>query len=218
MAHGTTRNFKDISNHPIAIMDILVINDTEKEQRYNVTVIEVLEDTDMFRRFTVKNINSTDPDLKVNQSFEIKIPRGRPTSGLVITPEDMLKVKEAGESMVGNIQEHAVDALKEFLDSKPEFNYRYGYKNCLMYLQKLGYLPSDDKKARQSLSYLIRKNKHMFHSTGGSVSSLTPSRVAGQEMPHLQNSLIKTVDFDKLMTGIRMVLDSGIFGEIEYRK
>lgn len=207
--------YKDISGQPINAGDMLILYNPAKEERHKFFVEEVDEITETTRRIRARVVESTDLTLKPGITvLPLKLDASVPQLGVVIPHDIMTKGLTQKE-----LDDVIAVELRKFLDNKPP-KYSAKFRTCVEFLQDIGLLDrvSDyEKQLRPRLRRVLQKNKDLFRSDGGTVFS-TGKPIAEAITGYSNNpmSTLKVVDFPKLTMGLRLILESGVFGDIRF--
>lgn len=205
----------DISGAVITEGDFIITAQPEIEERYKLYVEHVDQLDDYNRQLKVRVVESTNPSHKPGMTtFTVKLNVLTPVMGYIIPRTDLSGGLTARE--LNNIM--ALELVK-WLDNRPP-DFKAPFAACVEYLVQLGYMErgaSYTRILRPRLSRLLRGRREMFRSDGGMVYSRgtaydTPQSV----MPTSGVQPIKGVNLTKLYAGIRLLLESGVLGDVRF--
>lgn len=204
------REYTDISQTPIAKGDVvIVLDDDNPEIAYTLRISRVETDTERaVRRLTatVISVSETIEGVSPGQVIPVEISMSTPTRGIVMKNVDLSKDLTFIEQ-----RESIVSALIEYLNTKPDQNYRSTYDTLIAFLQSGGYydqtIPYDQCKKR--LTQLLRDYDKYFRISGKYISYTGRPFASAQDVEIVRHDpRQKRVKFGKMMQGIRLILES----------
>lgn len=208
--------YKDISGAPINEGDFLIMVNPTREERHKFYVEEVKEENDTVRIIRARVVESTDLTLKPGKDvLPLRIDASVPALGVVI-PKDVF-TKGLTDKQVDDVI--AIE-LRKWLDNKPP-HYKAKFAACVKFLQNTGFLETDAdyrKVLRPRLARILKKNSDLFLSNGGIVYS-TGKPIGGDTTTGYTNnpmSNVRVVDMTKLTMALRLILESGILGDVRF--
>jgi len=207
--------YTDVSNAPLAPDDLLVIWDgTKQEGEQHTFKIENVIDEPTQRTVTCTLVDSTDKSKAIATSHTFAIDKGTPLMGAV------LRASETGTGLDVVAQANLIAVeLHRFLSQRAANDFGASWAQCVDYLSRLGLLPKEEEYEEQKKKlrgFLKPYINDLFKSHSGYIFS-TNKTLKETVIPGAGGVgpvVIKRVNMPKLVLGIRMVLESGIFGDV----
>lgn len=209
--------FKDISNAEINPGNFVVIEDPTKDARYFLKIDDVRQESDSVRVLSASEIQRGEDGKPQSVPFEFRLVRGIPQLGCVLDStvlEDNVRESRAK----GDVDNMIAYELNKVLSKRVLERYGMPMKQAVFYLQNLGLLDNDPEIAKKYLVNFRRRHGEIFESKGGYIYLIQGDRKSKQQGGQSAGSDYKKirVDFNKFVLGARLVLESGVFGEVEF--
>jgi hypothetical protein len=212
-----TRTFgkwTDISGAPLEAGDVVIIYDQKSEDQHTFQINSVTELEDNVRAVKCTLLDSTNSEYRIGTQVDLTFNPLNYVAGSLIKKDEAMSKMDALQ-----INDVMVVELYKWLMSQPERNYRRKFSECVDYLVQLQLLPEDDdyKLQQKRLTAAIKMRTEYFRSTGGHISATgVEMKETSVRLNNINNSTktIKRIKLNKLVAGIRLVLESGIFGDI----
>ena len=204
--------FKDVSQTELAAGDYLIIDDRTKGERYAFEVVERLrddEDEPHIHAYKMLVVESTSPNIKTGSVLKrVQIDRRVQTWGQVLRRDDA----SARMSAV-DLDDFCIIELRKYLD-RQEFS-KARFKDCVEFLVRMRALPGDGGTALGSPNYkfvqrLCKRFEKFAYSKGGWIRSTGAYlQIAEHELGGgAGGRQVITIDFPKLVLGLRFLLES----------
>lgn len=205
----------DIAGAPLEPGDMVITYDRETEDEHTFQVNQVVDLKDNIREIKATLLDSTNPNYSVGTVVTLEFNPTRYLEGAVIKKADVMSKMDALQ-----INDVMIVELYKWLMAQPHRNYRRKFADCVAYLVHMQLLPEDDHydTQRKRLTAALRMRPEYFKSQGGYISATgvemkeTSIRLSGNGISGAKT--IRRVKLNKLVAGIRLVLESGIFGDI----
>jgi hypothetical protein len=199
----------DLSGVEIEEGDILYVPDDEKETVHMFRVEKVTHRDEANRVIRVRTIKSG--NLAVNSYLDLVINAAVPTFGRIVKHGD---VKKQDFTPI-EADNFLINELRIYLDGMPKL--QSPVKNVvdfLMYHKVLEHANYED--AKKHVLKVIRTRKDLFTSKGGWIKSNgVPYDVPSTAFLPGMISASRKVKLSKVYMAVRLLLESGLFGEIE---
>ncbi len=211
-------DYMDISSASLEVGDMLVIFNPNDESKTTSEILAIEEVSELRRTITLNLLQSTSEALKVGTKFSITLDRDVPCLGIVVrkTPQDQV---EEGATFV-NIESICAVRLRSWLDGRIDDSYGASYKSCIKFLKESDLLPMNttETAANKFITRLVRNNKSILRRGGAFIFSTGSSNVGAVNnnvsLAELHNKNFREVSMSKLRLGLRLIMESGILGEI----
>lgn len=206
----------DISNAPLARGDLLKIWNEAQEVKRTFQVLDITENEDGTSRLIKGQVvDTTDPNEQIGVEVEFWLPRAQPILGAHI------KVDERFERLSGvEANDLMAVELYKWLMARTLYNYGAEFKKCVEFLKGAGFIPKgeDYQIAQNRVRAMMRQRGEMFRSVGGKIFGTgvdLSQNLQGKSLDGRGNVIvIRRIKLSKLYMGIRLVLESGIFGDV----
>lgn len=211
----TTERWSDISNAPIAPGDILKIFNEASEVKRSFQIINVEDNEDStIRLIKARVIDTTDPNERIGVEVDFNLPRAQPILGTLIRMDEKFERLSAVET-----NDLMAVELYKYLMSRANSNYGAPFKLCVQFLVGAGFIPATEEytQAQNRVRMMMRQRGELFRSSGGKIFG------TGVDLQHQIKGgkdlgggaiVIRRVKLGKLYMGIRLILESGLLGEV----
>lgn len=213
MFDARAKNYNDISNAPMGPDDVLsIFNDNDEHER-TFKICKVDESPDETHRIVrAELINSTCSQDVLGTTVVFRVPRSEPFMASLIRESDVRT----------NIDPVAMEnivctELYKFLMSRTRNNYGSSYIEMIRFIKAQGLVGDfhSDSELRKYLQRLVSRHKDLFRVAGKYIfaTGIDPTTYITQSRPVPSALAVKRVSMSKVSLAIRLILESGIFGE-----
>lgn len=211
-----TERWVDISNAPLARGDMLKIWNEAAEVKRTFMILDIQEREDgIIREITAQVIDTTDPNEQVGVEVTFNLPRTEPILGTHIKVDERFEKLTAVET-----NDLMAVELYKWLMSRSMYNYGAEFRKCVEFCKGAGFIPKgeDYHVSQNRVRAMMRQRGEMFRSSGGKIFGTGVDLSQGLHGKSLDGKghavVIRRVKLGKLYMGLRLILESGIFGEV----
>ena len=204
--------YTDISGAPLEAGDMVKVQDTSTDDLHTFQILEVTERPNNVKAVAASLIDSTNPEYKIGSRVNLTFDPTQYIAGIVIKKSEVMSRMDALQ-----INDLMVVELYKWLMSLPEYNYRRSYKDCVKYLVELQLLPDTDDYSLQQkrLNTAMKTRAEYFKSTGSYITAtgIEMKETSVKMSQGMGASQVKRLKLTKLVTGIRLIIESGFLGD-----
>lgn len=209
--------YYDISRAPLEPGDILTIFDEQTETRSTLVIESIAELPDKSGRKTLVTIlETTAANVEAGVKFDMTIEYGAVTNGTILKKVDT----NSGLDEVQLLNLYAVQLYK-WLMTRGANDYQAKFKDCVQWLMDANYFPNDTYANNQNRlrAVIAAKPRLLTSKKGGWVQAsgrdLNTEMLGGlaQKLGGASISQPKVVKWGQFTAGVRLIMESGIFGE-----
>lgn len=206
----------NISDVPIAPNDLVRIYNESLETKRTFQVQDVKDNGDSTARIiSAILVDTTDPNELIGTPVDFTLPRAETILGAVI------KVDERFERLTGvETNDLMAVELYKWLMARSMYNYGAEFRKCVEFLKGCGFIPrgEDYQLSQNRVRAMMRQRGEMFRSSGGKIFGTGVDLSSGLQGKSIEGKglvvPIRRVKLGKLYMGIRLILESGVLGEM----
>lgn len=214
--------YTDISNAPIEADDILVLWNEKEEHEYVFRVVTVIDDPSNAtkRKLNLTLVDCTDPEKTLMTDYPITIDRNENVQGAIIK-------KNAAEEGLSNVDLERVLVIEiyKFLTKREAHNYGAKWKVVVQFLLMMKLLkPEQDYQVHKKIvaKAIAPYQKQLFNSHSGylywngkDVREVMDTSAGFNTAGVAGVGVVKVVKLSHITLAIRMLLESGLFGDVQ---
>lgn len=206
----------NVSDAPIAPNDLLRIYNESQETKRTFQVLSVKDNGDTTARvISAILVDTTDPNELIGSSVEFTLPRAETILGAVI------RVDERMERLSGvEVNDLMAVELYKWLMSRSMYNYSAEFRKVVEFLKGCGFIPRGEeyRVSQNRVRAMMRQRGEMFRSSGGRIFGTGIDLSGGVQGKSIDGKglviPIRRVKLGKLYMGIRLILESGVLGDM----